>query len=107
MSPEFDISEDALMYIDDPVFGGYIDELGHATSHSSELWKRSLETSKKGRLDHISTETWRGNDVAEQFRAFLGHDMGIRGPDVSDMQSENAMGVASCNAQPLMQSMAT
>jgi hypothetical protein len=107
-SPGLDPDDSVLIYLNDPVFGGYIEELGHNTSHSGELWKRSVQqTGQRSRADQVSSETWRGNDMAEQLRAFLGHDIGIRGPDVADMSLEERASEAQWDMHSRMQTMTT
>ena len=75
--------EELIERISDPVFGGYIDEVGFIRGQSADAAKRRRHSNESQEND-VSNETWRGNDVAEQFRAFLGHDIGIRGPEAFD-----------------------
>ena len=81
--------EETLDQISDPVFGGYMDEVAYIRGQARDPQekRRRLSSVSQTEVD-VSTETWRGNDVAEQFRAFLGHDIGIRGPSPDDFDAE-------------------
>lgn len=88
-------TNDAFKQIEDPVFGGYIEEVAAIRRQSFDL--QLQEQKPRARPEQllfarISPDTWQGNRVAEQFRAFLGHDIGIRGPSLDGFDLEAVQG---------------